>query len=67
MHEDISREEVHVLHELFAPLPDPVVLIDVLENKDPSILKNRAQLERFTRFVAGRHEQPGKPIPSPAT
>lgn len=67
----LSRQEVGVLAEVFGPLPDPLVLVDVLEgartSKDVSILRDRAQLERFAEYVAGRQEQAGKPVPSPAT
>ena len=42
-------------------------LTSVLESNDPSILKNRDQLERFTQYISARHEQPGTPVASPAT
>jgi hypothetical protein len=67
----LSREEVQILTDVFGPLPDPLVLTDVLEGArtsgDVEILKNRAQLERFAAFVTDRKEPASAPIPSPAT
>ena len=67
----LSREEVQVLTDVFGPLPDPLVLTDVLEGArasgDVEILKNQAQLERFAAFVTDRKEPASAPLPSPAT
>lgn len=67
----LTREEVGVLASVFGPLPDPLVLVDVLEgvrkSDDVSTLRDRAQLERFAEYVSGRQEQAGQPIPNPAT
>jgi hypothetical protein len=55
----LSKEDLDTLIELFAPLPDPTILADVLEEArrtgDVSILKDRAALERFTEYVASQH------------
>jgi hypothetical protein len=55
----LSKEDLDTLIELFAPLPDPTILADVLEEArrtgDVSILKDRAALERFTQYVASQH------------
>lgn len=67
----LTRDEVGALASVFGSLPNPLVLVDALDgvraNDDVSILRDRAQLERFAEYVAGRTEPSGTPIPSPAT
>jgi hypothetical protein len=62
----LARGEVTALAEVFGPLSEPLVLLDVLEGalreNTPTILKDRSQLERFAQFVAARKQQPAADI-----
>jgi hypothetical protein len=68
----LTREELTALGKLFAPLPDPTLLVDVLvgtlRDGDASVLRDSEALERFTAFVARRksQDQAPEPVPSPA-
>jgi hypothetical protein len=61
----LSRHELDALRDLFAPLPDPAVLADILQDAerthDPSILKDFPALERFAAYMSGRT---GEPVPT---
>jgi hypothetical protein len=68
----LTRDELTSLGKLFAPLPDPTILVDVLvgalRDGDASVLRNHEALERFTAFVVQRKSQDegAAPTPSPA-
>jgi len=65
----LTKDELDVLTDLFAPLPDPTVLGDVLEEArrtgDISILRDRAALERFVEYVAGQQGREHNQAPAP--
>jgi hypothetical protein len=61
----LTRNQLDFLGELFAPLPDPTIVADILQDAmrthDANVLKDRAALERFVAYVSGQRAPAGPP------
>jgi hypothetical protein len=67
----LAKSDLDGLAEVFAPLPDPTVLADVLADaertNDVAILKDRAALARFADHIASQGQRPPEHLATSGT